>query len=414
VTISDTLVLRPASSDEFDALYALVRMAFHSTGPPDDRDAEFSVFEPERSLAFFDGDAAVGSASAYTRDITLPGGPAPVACVTWVSVAPTHTRRGLLTRMMRHQLTELHEQNREPVAALWASESGIYGRYGYGLASQRSRISAGTRDIRLLHPVPAAERAIRLGEATDKELRADIAAVYERVRTSTIGHCDRRDKWWEHRLQDPEHDREGATALRIAVHDGPAGPDGYVIYAIKPGWTDQGPDGEATVHELEVENPEAHAAIWSFLLSIDLVTKLQWRIAPADTPFAHMVDQPGRLKIDLGDNLWVRLVDVDRALAIRRYATPVDVTFEVADAFCPWNEGRWRLTGGPDSATCVRTDDEADLALSSTDLGAAYLGGTRLAALAAAGRITELLSGALRAASVAFAEPRQPYCPEVF
>lgn len=414
VTTNDALVLRPVSSEEFDLLYALTRVAFHAGGPPEDRDAEFSVFEFDRSLAFFDGETAVSSAAAYTRDMTLPGGPAPVACVTWVSVAPTHTRRGLLTRMMRQQLTELHEQEREPVAVLWASESGIYGRYGYGLATLRARISARSRDVRLLRPVPAPERTIRLGEATDKDLRGDIAAVYERVRTGAVGHLDRRGKWWEHRLQDPEHHREGATPLRIAVHDGPDGADGYTVYAVRSAWTDQGPDGEVIVHEFEAENSAAQDAIWSYLLSIDLTTKVSWGVAPADVPFAHMVDQPGRLQLGLGHNLWVRLADVDRALALRRYAAPVDVVFEIADPFCPWNEGRWRLTGGPESATCERTEDPADLALSSTELGAAYLGGTQLAALAAAGRVTELRDGALEAASRAFAETRTPFCPEVF
>src|SRR4051812_19612800 len=129
--VSERLALRPFAESEFDAVFAFTRQAFHDGGPPDGRDAELSVFEFPRSIGVWDGGRIVGSAGGFTRDMTLPGGPAPVACVTWVSVAADYTRRGLLTRMMRHQLTELHETQGEAVAALWASESGIYGRYGY-------------------------------------------------------------------------------------------------------------------------------------------------------------------------------------------------------------------------------------------------------------------------------------------
>jgi predicted acetyltransferase len=300
------------------------------------------------------------------------------------------------------------------VAVLWASESGIYGRYGYGMGSRHARISANTYEVKLAHPVPPAERRIRLGEASNPKLRADIEAVYDRARPTLVGHCDRRDRWWDFRLHDPERDRSGATPLRAALHDGAAGADGYALFAVRGNWSSNGPDGEVQVHELVAENPEAHAALWAFLFDTDLVTKLSWRIAPADAPLVHLVDDPRRITVSTIDNLWVRVVDVGRALATRRYAAPVDVVVDVTDAFCPWNTGRWRLAGGPDGAVCARTDAAADLALSSTELGAAYLGGTTFAALAAVGRVQELRAGAVRAASTAFAEPRQPYCPEVF
>jgi predicted acetyltransferase len=142
---------------------------------------------------------------------------------------------------------------------------------------------------------------------------------------------------------------------------------------------------------------------------------VHWGLAPLDGPLLHQVTDAGRLRTTAFPGLWVRLVDVHRALAARRYAAPVDVVFDVTDEFCPWNAGRWRLradAGAP--ATCERTDDDADLALSAVELGASYLGGTSLAVLADAGRVRELRPGALRAAATAFAEPRQPYCPEVF
>ncbi len=412
--MADPFVLRPLSADEVDAYFAFIGNAFHEVLTPDEQRAEESILERDRTLVLFDGDTMIGSTAILSRIMTVPGGPIPVAGVTEVAVAASHTRRGLLTQLMRAQLTELHDERREAVAVLWASESAIYQRFGYGLASQRARISLSNRDVRLLRPVAAAERGIRIGDAADKAIVADVAASYDRARTGIVGHCDRPGPWWEYRLFDPESARDGATALRIAVHYGAAGPDGYALYAVRKNWGAQGPDGEVLIKELTVENSEAHAALWSHLMSVDLTADVTFRVGPEDAPVQHMVDHPRRVDVAINDALWVRIVDVDRALAARRYTAPVDVVFEVTDAFCPWNAGRWRLTGGPDDARCARTDAPADLALSSTELGAAYLGGSTLAILAAAGRVTELQPGTLRATSAAFAEPRPPYCAEIF
>jgi predicted acetyltransferase len=199
------------------------------------------------------------------------------------------------------------------------------------------------------------------------------------------------------------------------VHHGPDGPDAYALFAPKTGWAGDGPDGRLMIRELTATTAEAHAALWEFLLGIDLVRTVDWNLAPLDPPLLHQVSDAGRLRTTAYPGLWVRLVDLDRALTARRYAAPLDVVLDVTDGFCPWNAGRWRLAALPgETPTCARTGDPADLALSATELGAAYLGGTSLGALWAAGRVRELRPGAVRAAATAFAEPRAPYCPEIF
>jgi predicted acetyltransferase len=92
----------------------------------------------------------------------------------------------------------------------------------------------------------------------------------------------------------------------------------------------------------------------------------------------------------------------------------VDVVLDVEDAFCPWNSGRWRLSGDAKGAVCGRTSDAADLALSVRELGAAYLGGVSLASLAGAGRVRELRQGALAEASVGFGATTAPWLPHGF
>jgi predicted acetyltransferase len=216
---------------------------------------------------------------------------------------------------------------------------------------------------------------------------------------------DRPGPWWGDRLHDPESNRDGAQPLRAVV----AG-DGYALYAVKPGFDEDGPAGEVRIRELVAATPEARATVWSFLLDQDLTRRIAWELAPVDEPLWLMVTDPPSVRRSLADALWVRLVDVERALSARTYSAEVDVVLEVGDAFCPWNDGRYRLSDG----ACERTDASPDLELDVAALGAAYLGGTTLLELAAAGRVRELRPGSLARTSAAFRGEVAPWCPEMF
>lgn len=403
--------IRAIEPGEYDDFADVVQQAFSGHDNADEREVDRRLLEYDRTLAAYDGDQIVGTAGAFSLDLTVPGGPAPVAGVTIVGVAPTHRRRRVLTSLMNRQLTDLHEQEREPVAALWASEPSIYGRFGYGLASMYLTIT-----------VPRAWSAFRLATTGDAQFRIEDPAkaqpeldrVYDGVRRGRVGHFARSPGFWELRLFDPERHREGSGPLACVLHEGAGGVDGYALYATKPHWTDGAPDGTVSVREVVAATPMAQAALWRFLLDIDLMSRVSASMA-VDDPLLHLLSDPRRAKPRLSDNLWVRIVDVGRALAARSYAGPVDVVVEVADQSCPWNAGRWRLAADSTGATCAPTTDPADLALTSTELGAAYLGGTSLAALAAAGRVEERRAGSLTQASVAFGTAgRAPYCPQVF
>jgi predicted acetyltransferase len=408
---SSDIRIRVGTADDWDAISDLLGYAFHETIDQETRDREASVFEPERSLVADDAGAVVGHAAAYTRELTVPGGPVPAAFVTLVGVAPTHRRRGLLGRMMRRQLAEVAAAGREPLAALWASESAIYPRYGYGLATQRLSLDVALREIGPPQAPLAPDARLRLIEPADAI--ADLAKVYEQLRADRPGYASRDDRWWRAILADPASDRNGATALRGVVHETPQGPTGYALWRTKSGW-DIGPQAEVRVREVLAADPATYAALWRLLLSIDLTRTAKFSFAALDEPLMHMVDEPRHLGARVIDGLWVRVVDVPRALASRRYAVDVDVVLDVTDPLLPQNTGRWRLTGGPGGAACTATDDPADLACTALELGAAYLGGPSLAALAAAGRVRELNPAALAAASAAFAWHRLPAAIEVF
>jgi predicted acetyltransferase len=411
--VDDSLDLRPIDADEFPAFGHSMYQTFGGDLRDDDLEADRWVFEPDRSLATFADKRVVSTAAIFSRRMTVPGGELPVAAVTMVSVSPTHRRQGILRSMMRRQLTELHDEGREPVAALWASEGTIYGRFGYGLAARRARFTGDTQSLTV--PRDADDGAGRMRMVSLDEARPHLASIYDAVRTGQNGWLDRPGRWWDHRLYDPSHARSGATALRCAIYEQAEGAvAGYVVYRIKEEWGDAGNQSVVQVQELTATTPQAYAATWRFILDLDLIRRVVKRIVPVDEPLQHIVTDPNAVQLSVSAGLWVRLVDVDRALSARRYATDVDVVLDVTDDFCPWNSGRLRLSAGPQGAACTPTKDAPDLELAAVDLGAAYLGGTTLQTLAAAGRVRERRPGALLAASQAFAGAREPWCPEVF
>jgi predicted acetyltransferase len=411
---SPEIRLRAGVADDWDAISTLLGRVFHSSDEEALRAVEGSVFEPERALVAEDGDLIVGHAAAYTRELTVPGAILPTAHVTLVGVAPTHRRRGLLNRMMRRQLAEIASAGREPIAALWASETKIYPRYGYGMAAQRLQADIMTREIRLPDPPPPATTGGRLRMVEPAEAISDFAKVYEQLRATRTGWSSRDDRWWRFVLSDKPEQRSGGTPLIGVVYDTPHGPAGYAVWRTEGRWDTYGPDATVRIREVVAIDQVAYLALWRFLLTIDLARNASAGYLALDEPLQHLVDEPRRLGARVLDSLWIRIVDVPKALAARRYATAVDVVLEVSDPLLPQNAGRWRVTAGPDSATCTRTDDPADLSCTVLELGASYLGGTTLAALAAAGRVRELTPGTLTGASTAFGWHRMPNPTEVF
>ncbi|ANP55049.1 putative acetyltransferase [Streptomyces griseochromogenes] len=406
----ETGVLRPEEWDEW--WDQLVRAFGDGPTSAEERELDKSLTEFERSLAVRDGDAIVGTAGAFSFRMTVPGGDlVPAAGVTMVSVAATHRRRGVLTSMMRRQLDDVRALG-EPLAVLTASEPAIYGRFGYGAAT--FQLDAEIDTSRVKPSVPAGTDDVRLRYAKPADVLAECEAVYAALVPLRPGMLARQPGWERAGLLDPESEREGASALQCVVAERDGEVTGYARFRTKLGWGPGGHDGTVTLDELGALDPVTDAALWRFLFGIDLMTTLTVRGRPLDDAWQYLVSDIRRCRPRLRDSCYVRLVDVGTALAARTYQAPVDVVFEVEDAFCPWNAGRWRLTGDTKGASCGRTTDPADLSLSVRELGAAYLGGVSLLSLAAAGRVRELRRGALTEASVAFGSPMAPWLPHGF
>ncbi|HZA72343.1 MAG TPA: GNAT family N-acetyltransferase, partial [Propionibacteriaceae bacterium] len=271
------LTLTPVPGDRTDEYFATVLRGFHTDYKPEMWGPHKTVFEQERNFGFAVDGRWVSSTGAYTETMIVPGGSVPIAAVTLVTVSPAYRRRGLLRSMMTHQLTDIAARGAEPIALLWASEHAIYGRYGYGETLSRLRLSGPTRPMTFAPYVDFGDGSV--GEVEREEFLPVASRLRERWLADRPGALTRSADWWQVRLHDPEAWRQGASAYRFALHYAPdAEPDGYAYFRVK----DDGPHGgaEVTVTDLDAATPPAYAALWRFLLSLDLVRSFRRNDAP--------------------------------------------------------------------------------------------------------------------------------------
>ena len=359
----------------------------------------------ERMHAAFDGDQIVGGAGAFPFELSVPGGSLPCAGVTAVGVTPTHRRRGVLRAMMDTQLRAVHERA-EPIAALWASEESIYGRFGYGISSWAGELNVPHEWDAFVEPV---EPGGTTRFVTPEEALELFPPIYEAVRRERPGMPSRSEAWWRNRqLRMPEE--ESSAPRRFIVLELDGAPQAYASYRTHFSFGGGSSTSRLTVREALGATPQATAAIWRFLLDVDWMATVELSLAPPDHPLLLLLANPRRAQYRFGDGLWIRIVDLPAALSGRTYGEGGPLILEVRDAICDWNDGRWRLEGGE----CARTDEKPDLALDISALGSAYLGAVSFAELREALRLEEVNEGAVARADALFAWRPLPWCLEIF
>jgi predicted acetyltransferase len=370
-----------------------------------------TLIEPARVLGAYDGDALVGGGAAFSFRMTVPGGaPVRTAGVTAVGVLPTHRRRGILRSLMARQLEDVR-RNGEPLAALVASEGGIYQRFGYGLSILLGAIEI-DRDRAQFRTDAPVVGSIRL---VDKdEARRLMPLAYEAVCAATPGFIEREPAWWEERLADIEAHRRGAGPAYRAIYERDGEVRGYVRYRIKSEWGVVASNSTLVINELIAMDPIAERELWRFCFGVDLIARIQHRWGPPSHPLLLMVAEPRRLQLRVSDAIWLRIVDVPAALAARGYAADGELVLDVADEFLPDAAGRWRLTVTGGKAKVEPTTDSPDLALDTTDLAAAYLGTFSFGELAHANRTEEGTPGARSRADALFRVDVLPWCSTPF
>ena len=396
-----------ATRDREEFGRALYGIGQYFGGPPkeDQLDRFLEVLPVDRMHAAFDGGAIVGGAGAFPFELSVPGGVLGCGGVTVVGVYPTHRRRGALRAMMDAQLRDIHDRG-EPIAALWASEETIYGRYGYGIASWGGDIVLPREWAAFAEPLErrGSTRFVAPDEATPL-----LQPVWEELMRQRPGVFRRTEPWWRLRsTRVPDNEQDNPSRYVVLEVDGEV--QAYAIYKSEMKFGRGVPDSTLTVREAIGATPQATAEIWRFLLDIDWQATIKTSLLPPDHELFLLLATPRRADYRLADALWVRLVDVGAALSGRAYAGGGSVVFDVRDAMCPWNEGRWRVSA--DGAE--RTEHEAEIALDVATLGAAFFGATSFAQLRGALRLEEISHGAVERADALFGWRPLPWCPEIF
>lgn len=399
--------IRAATAEEFPGV---IEPIFHYFGRPPSADFTESVAQlvpADRIHAAFDDGVVVGSASVFPFETSVPGGFVRAAGVTLVGVLPTHRRRGILRSLMRAQLDDIQERG-ESMAYLWASEDALYGRYGYGVASFTGNIDL-HRDRAAFYREFDPVGLIRIVDADDAV--EPFSQVQRRAAAEHPGMFVRTPEWWRsRRLADPEWRREGGGEMVRILLELDGRPAGYALYRLHFSMDRGIPRGYTSVIEAVGDSPEATRELWRYLVSIDWMERVRAGLLPLDHELFLLLREPRRLTFNQRDGLWVRLVDVETALNARTYKPGGSVFFELTDELCPWNSGTWEV--GPEGGS--RSNRDAELRLDASALGSAYLGGFTLGQLARAGRVEELVDGALNRADALFRSDRYPWCPEIF
>jgi predicted acetyltransferase len=366
--MADPYLIRPITADEYPYFRRVHEHAFN-TGPASPARWARAVrqFEPDRSLAAFDealpaGETIVGTTGAFSLRMTVPGSALPVAGVTAVSVLPSHRRRGVLRSLMLRQLADLGARGGEPIAVLWASETPIYARYGYGRASSNAYFRFERGDGAMAATAPA-DPALTLRLAEPQAATAELAKVYESVLPAQPGFFARTDDWWGRVLDDDPDERHGLSPLRCLLAEDGSGTRGYALYASAGRWDEATglPDGRLVVREVMADDPAAGTALWHSLLTRDLVTVVTAELRSAEDPVLYQLFDQRRARVQVNDGVWVRIIDLPGALTGRAYSGPVDVVLEVTDELLTGNAGRWRLRADgpgvvpPANVRCERT-----------------------------------------------------------
>ena len=377
-------------------------------------DVDEKLWEKDRLIGARDGETWVGGASAFSMRMSVPGGVVRAAGISDVGVAPTHRRRGVLTRMMRSLLEQAAERG-EPVAILHASEGAIYPHFGFGLATLQGRFEANREAFRFVRPAEPLGR-VRLVEG-DEAMRL-VPPVFEAIFGQRIGEVSRPPDKWRLTLLADDPWRRHVGVKFIALLEVAGEPRGYAIYRVKNDWDDRGPKSVLTVMEVTGLDVAAERALWEWLAGIDLVRTIVAWSQPVPPPLFLQLEDPRKLGLTVGDGLWVRFVDIAAALEARTYTGPGELTLDVTDAFMPANAGLWtlRVPGDRGAATVTRADASAspDLQLDTTDLATVYLGAFTFADLLRAGRIRECRDGATSNADKLFSTLSIPWSSTMF
>lgn len=357
-----TVDIHRAGPDDLEALVQLDFRNFGATVDEGDIEQVAGELDLDRFLLAWDGGRMVAAAGSYAMELTLPGGgTVPMSGVTWVSVAASHRRQGLASRLMTG-LDELSAGFGEPLLGLTASEGGIYERFGYGISTE-TRVVEIDRHRADISPRWTPE-PVDLVDGRDRI--DDLVELWDRFRRTQVGEVSRSAALFEALTM------ERAKPAWAAVH-----PEGYAIYKVEPRWNDGRPAHQLDLIELVALTPEAHLALWNLILSVDLVGPIRsMRALALDDPLPHLLVDPRAVRtVALNDGLWLRVTDPVACFGARSYRGDDRLIVGVVDSVDDLAAGASpSMTMAVGSDGCRSADEAPDLMACRSALGPLLLG----------------------------------------
>ncbi len=400
--------LRAITLDEVAPFRSATSIGFGHDAKPEGDERFLSMMPLDRTVAVFDGSELVATLGDFALELTVPGGAqVAMAGTTMVTVQATHTRRGILRSMIRRHLDNAAERG-EPVAGLWASEPGIYGRFGFGLASELHVVKIDSRHL----AAPRRADDLEVAMVPAAQLLDVVAPYWHKVSSSRSGFIDRGQPRWQDIMNDPESHRGGASGSRHIVVRRNGDVVGYLAYRQNSKWDEGVANGSVSIQALVASDLDAHLALWAYALDVDLFPNVDFWNGAIDDPLAYEVDNARSVRRMIGDALYVRLLDIAAALTARAYEQDGQIVVAVDDDM-GYADGTYRLTVVDGAATVEATSDDAQVSLGIRELGALYLGRSCADLYATTGHIRGDVSNVRTLANI-FATSRAPWCPEMF
>ena len=391
----DGIVFRDAREHERFEFYRAMHRGFSGHFTTDEGRLEHdkaAYGSMDSCVCAFDGDELVGTSGWDQYELTVPGGKTDFMAITDVTVAATHTRRGILREMMRRVLDKGYESGQH-TAGLWSSESNIYGRFGFGISGGGNVAKIDTRDsrFRVMPPIAGEVRFAGI-----EKMREVASVVWAKAAAVTPGMMLRNDAQWDW-IFDPKRVKRMRDRKPFHVTYAENGePLGYATYRITHREKDVHSANLVKVEELIAATTPAEAALWRFILDIDLASEVEHFHHPKKSNLLWLLADPRKLSLTDYDSVWFRILDPVRSLSARSYSAPGEVVIEIVDEFCPWTEGVYLLSIDSDgSASCETTTRSPDVTLPVASLGAIYMGAFSLSGLQRASRVTEHTNGAV-------------------
>jgi predicted acetyltransferase len=411
--VPGNIAVRPVEGTEIAAFVATFEAAWSADSDDEQRARIGEDLAGESLLGAYAGTELAGTAMSFPLELTVPGEVGlPMGGVSYVAVHPLRRRQGIMRALMRRQLDDLHARG-VPVAGLGASQAGIYGRFGYGPATWDSSWRLGRGAARHLADMDKAGSLDLVDTATALDV---FPGVHEQARRTQVGDVRTYPGRWRDLIGDG---RRRHVRQFVLCRDEAGLACGYASYRVeRPARYSE--HGTVIVDHLIARTDAAYLTLWAYLADLDLTDCVIASGRPEHEPLRFALADSRQLVVTgVHDHLWIRLIDLPAALSGRRYAVDGSVVLDVADPFCPWNEGRWLLAGGPDGAQCRPAAGagagagDLGLRLDIATLGSLFLGGASVSHLARAGRV-DGDSDSLRRAHLMFRSDPPPWCSTEF